>query len=97
MQTLNRTERIKLALQVLNPEVITVIDDSLAHSGHAGVSPGSSETHFKLFLVSELFENLSRIERQQKVNQLMKSEFSTGLHAVEMKLLSTKEYQSRPK
>lgn len=56
-----------------------------------GVEP-TGETHYKLKIVSEIFEGLSRIDRQRKVYDLLKDEFTSGLHALELKTLSPKEH-----
>jgi BolA family transcriptional regulator, general stress-responsive regulator len=91
----NRYQRILQSLQVLNPSFIDLADDSHSHAGHGsehgGEVTGHGETHFKLVLVSEVFQGLSRIERQQKVNLILADEFKNGLHAFQMKLLSPDE------
>ncbi len=91
---MNREERIKTILKQLNPVAIELKNDSAKHAKHVdhmGVEP-TGETHYKLKIVSEIFEGLSRVDRQRKVYDLLKDEFTSGLHALELKTLSPKEH-----
>lgn len=67
---------------------LEVINESHMHS-----VPENSETHFKLVLVSEVFRDLSRVARQRLVNEFLKSEFESGLHALAMRLYSPAEWE----
>ncbi|RVT97580.1 BolA family transcriptional regulator [Rhodovarius crocodyli] len=67
------------------PEALEVIDDSALHAGHAGARPGG-ETHYTLVMVSAAFAGLNRVARQRLVNEALAEEFSTGLHAMALKL-----------
>ena len=53
-------EKIKSALQALEPSVLEVIDESHMHSR-------GQETHYKVVVVAEAFAGLNRVKRQQKV------------------------------
>ena len=83
----SRAQRIQLQLQALNPVHLTLENESDHHAG-----PPGRESHFKLLLVSSAFEGLSRLDRQRKVNELLKSEFSAGLHALTQRLLTPTEW-----
>lgn len=87
-QSMSRAERMKKILsEALAPTELEVKDDSQRHAGHlseSGISPDAKETHFKIKIVSEAFEKMSRIDRQRKVNDLLKDEFLQGLHALSM-------------
>lgn len=90
---MNRDERIKNILQQLNPVVFELKNDSAKHAGHAdhmGVEP-TGETHYKLKIVSEVFKGMGRVDRQRKVYDLLRSEFNSGLHALELKTLTPEE------
>ena len=52
--------RIELALGALQPEHLSVLDESHMHSR-------GLQTHFKALVVSELFTGLNRVKRHQKV------------------------------
>jgi BolA protein len=72
--------------QSLTPASLTVTDESHMHRGHAGVRDASSpETHFSIEVVSEKFDGLNRVQRQRLVNDLLKEEFSRGLHALSLR------------
>ena len=63
------------------PTVLTVIDESHQHAGHAGWRE-SGETHFRLDIVSEAFAGKSRVERHRLVNAALAPAFARGLHAL---------------
>ena len=69
--------------EALAPQALEVADDSHRHAGHAGARP-EGETHFRVAVVSERFEGLSRVERQRLVNELLREEFDNGLHALQL-------------
>ena len=91
---MNREERIKAILKQLNPLVLELKNDSAKHANHVehlGSAGFTGETHYKLKIVSEIFDGLSRVDRQRKVYDLLKEEFNNGLHALELKTLTPKE------
>lgn len=73
--------------EALNPTFKEVLNESHKHS-----VPKNSETHFKLLLVSELFQGLNRVQRQKKVYDLLSEELKNGIHALTMRLLTPEEY-----
>lgn len=80
----SRARRIERRLaEALTPQRLEVVDDSHRHAGHAGARP-EGETHYRLLVVAERFEGLSRVERQRLVNELLQGEFDSGLHALQM-------------
>lgn len=83
---MTRQERIRETLaQALQPSHLSVVNESLKHKGHAG-DDGSGETHFRVEIVSRRFENMSRVECQRMVHDLLEGEFQSGLHALSLKL-----------
>lgn len=58
-------EKIKSALQTLEPDVLEVTDESHMHSR-------GQETHYKAVIVSTAFAGLSRVKRQQAVYAALK-------------------------
>mmetsp|Transcript_122354 Transcript_122354/g.238036 ORF Transcript_122354/g.238036 Transcript_122354/m.238036 type:complete len:176 (+) Transcript_122354:45-572(+) len=69
----------------LQPTRLMVRDDSAAHRGHSGVAGARTpETHFHVEVVSPLFERVSKRDRQQQVQDLLREEFAAGLHALEL-------------
>jgi len=63
------------------PVSLRVVDESHQHEGHAGPRPGG-ETHYRVYIVSELFRGKSRIDRHRMVNQALAHELATGIHAL---------------
>lgn len=52
--------------------------------------------HFEALIVSPLFVGLSRVQRQQKVNAVLRAHFeSEALHALSMRCLTPEEAQQR--
>jgi len=77
-------ERIINKLQQLQPSVLQIVDNSALHSGHFN---SAIETHFKVTISSEKLRKLTRIQAHRIINNLLKDEFISGLHALEIKLI----------
>lgn len=74
--------------QIFSPLRLELENESHMHA----VAPGS-ETHFKVLIVSEKFNGLSRVARQRLVNEALKDEFVMGLHALAQRTLTPAEWQ----
>lgn len=86
-----REQRIHQILsQTFSPVHFELENESYMHSVPAG-----SETHFKVLLVSALFEGKSRIDRQRLVNEALKVELQSGLHALTQKTLTPEEWNKQ--
>ena len=73
-----RQNRIETTMtRALSPAFIDVVNESYQHN-----VPENSETHFKITIVSSEFESQTLIMRHRTINELLKKEFSTGLHAL---------------
>lgn len=84
-----RETRLFNMLQALKPNELMIENESHKH----GFSRGE-DSHFKVLIVSEAFEGLSRVERHQKVNSMLKEEFDQGLHALSLRTLTPKEFET---
>ncbi len=76
--------------KALAPERMELFNDSHKHAGHAG-DDGSGETHYRLIIVSERFENLGRIDRQRLVYEALKEEMRGSVHALNVKAIAPSE------
>lgn len=84
-----RDERIIKKLEVLKPTHLKLKNTSHQHAGHIARMPDvvdSGDTHYLLEIASPLFDGQNRIDRQRMVMDLLKEEFSTGMHALEIKI-----------
>ncbi len=68
----------------LSPSVLEVTDESHLHAGHAG-APEGGESHFRILVVSEQFEGVSRVARQRMINDILREELDGPIHALAMK------------
>ncbi|KAA2214541.1 BolA family protein [Teichococcus oryzae] len=86
-----RADRIRnTLLSTFAPAEVEVIDDSHHHAGHAGARPGG-ETHYTVRVVSPAFAGQSRVARSRAVHEALAPEFSGGLHALSLRLLTPAE------
>ena len=74
-------ERIRQALEALDPAEIEIIDDSEKHRGHGGWREGG-ETHYSVRIRAKALDGLSRVECHRRINALLAGEFERGLHAL---------------
>jgi BolA protein len=74
-------ERLRAAL---NPQQLTVINDSEKHRGHAG-HDGSGESHFTVEVVAEAFTGQNRVARQRLVNTALADLLREKVHALAIK------------
>lgn len=63
------------------PADLEVIDESDKHAGHAGHRPGGA-THFQIYIVAEVFQGKSRLERHRMINAALAQELAGGVHAL---------------
>lgn len=79
---MTRRDRILTALtEAFTPREIFVVDDSHRHEGHAGWRDGG-ETHFRIKIVAAAFDGRSRVARHRLVNEVLRPELESGLHAL---------------
>ncbi|MHA7870806.1 MAG: BolA family protein [Hyphococcus sp.] len=74
----------------LSPAVLEVKDESHLHAGHAGAREGG-ESHFRILVVSDQFEGLSRVARQRVINDILREELAGPVHALAMQTLTPSE------
>lgn len=76
--------------EALQPKQLDVIDESHLHAGHGGARP-EGETHFRVVIVSALFEGESRVARHRMVTKVLAAEMNNPIHALALKTLTPKE------
>ncbi|MBC8493732.1 MAG: BolA family transcriptional regulator [Candidatus Thioglobus sp.] len=79
------TEQLQTAF---SPSYLEVLNESCNHAGPA------AESHFKLIVVSEQFDDLALIARHRLINQLFKEEL-THIHALAMHTYTPDEWQKK--
>lgn len=80
-------DRIKGKLEArFSPSELIVENESHKHAGHAG-SPGTGESHFRVYIVSKDFEGLSRIDIHKSIHGCLERELNEGVHALSIKAL----------
>ena len=79
-------------LTVLQPDILQIVNES---SGHGGYFPGK-ESHFKVTLVSPVFEGLRSVQRHQKVYAAAGDLLSPGMiHALAIHAYAPQEWQGQ--
>lgn len=84
---MNRAEAISRLLQVLQPEKLQIHDDSHQHAGHNDAAKAGG-THLRIEISSAHFTGKSRVQQHRMVQELLKSEFESGLHALQITTLA---------
>lgn len=80
--TMNVAQKIAEKLTAaLEPDDLSVIDESHLHAGHAGARP-QGESHFRVEIVAGCFTGQSRVARQRLVYGLLKEEMASDIHAL---------------
>lgn len=88
---MSRKQRItELLTTELNPSLLEVLDESHGHS-----VPKGAESHFKVVMVCESFQGMSKVKRHQTVYKLMNGEFAAGMHALSLHLYTEGEWKGQ--
>ena len=73
-------QKIQLEFQ---PHFFSVENESHLHSSGRG-----AESHFKCVIVSNVFEGMRKVQRHQRVYQLLSDELNGGVHALALHLFT---------
>lgn len=77
------------------PTILQIRDDSHKHAGHHHGSPnaftGQEGTHFHIYMVSSVFEQMTRIERYRSIHHCLQEELANNIHALSLDLKSPSE------
>mgnify|MGYP003362051199 CR=1 FL=1 len=96
----SRAQRVRKVLETaLFPVLLDIEDESHRHAHHVeqtrGPNAGATETHFRLHIVSPVFEGMSRVARSRRVHELLAPELADGLHALALTLRTPAEEEAR--
>ena len=76
---------------LLDPSVLDLENESHGHN-----VPENSETHFRLVIVSQMFDGLSRVRRHQLVYKAADEALKKGVHALAMQCFTESEWADDP-
>ena len=83
---MNRKQRIdKILSNKFDNFLLEIIDNSNLHKGHNNFT-GSDETHIKIILTRKDNFLYNRLNIHRTINSLLKEEFNSGLHSLEIKI-----------
>lgn len=85
-----RAIRTKLT-EALKPDHLEIHNESHMHA----VPPGS-ESHFRVLVVSSQFQGLPLIQRHRLVNDALKEELSSRVHALAIQAKTPEQWESSP-
>nr|XP_004225911.1 bolA-like protein 1 [Ciona intestinalis] len=71
------------------PTYLEVVNESYKHS-----VPKGSESHFKVVVVSDIFDGQSHIQRHRGVNNLLKEELSGKIHALSIQAKTPSQWKA---
>jgi BolA protein len=80
-------ERLRERLDAVHVEIV---DDSARHADHLGAQGGGG--HFKVLVVSQAFEGLTRVAAQRLVYDALGDLMSSDIHAVQMSTMTPKAW-----
>jgi BolA protein len=82
---LNSTLLEQTLQAALQPQTLTVTDDSASHAGHAGHSGADHGTHFSVHIRGACFNGLSHVQRHRLVYDALRDLIPQGIHALAIK------------
>lgn len=82
--------RLRAALQ---PESVTLIDESAAHAGHAGARGGGG--HYALTIVARAFHGQAPLARHRLIYQALGELIGREIHALRINAVTPEELQIR--
>ncbi len=71
--------------EALQPEFVSVTDDTAAHRGHAGHSGADTGTHFTVHIRGRCFNGVPHVQRHRLVYDALRDLIPLGVHALAIK------------
>ncbi len=81
----------KINLHIKDIEYLSVEDVTHQHRDH--LPDGTSETHFNITIISDMFFGMPMVQRHRYVYKILNFELTHGVHALSLVLYTTQEYQ----
>lgn len=79
-------EEIEMKLRAaFSPELLEIEDESEKHRGHAGYQEGG-QSHFRVHIKSNDFNDLSRIARHRAVHDALGKDLMGRIHALALQI-----------
>nr|SVE76786.1 EOG090X0K4K [Daphnia longispina] len=75
-----------------SPVHLEILNESYMHN-----VPKGSETHFKVVVVSNKFENTPLLQRHRLVNQVLSEELKNGVHALSIVAKTPSQWEDSSK
>ena len=72
----------------LSPSLLQVIDESHHHAGHSGSRP-DGESHFRIRIISDALDGLSRVNQHRKINEILADDLKTCVHALAIEVATS--------
>lgn len=86
---MSTADLIRDRLAALEPETLTLEDESAQHRGHAGAAGGGG--HFRLVIVSPKFRGLNTLARHRLVYDTLGTMMQREIHALSISALTPEE------
>ena len=80
----------KALINEFNPSVLKIVNESYMHS-----VPKNAETHFKLVIVSDSFNNVSQVKRHQIIYKSLE-DIMNQIHALSINSFDEAEFSKNP-
>ena len=82
---MNYLDKIKKIInEKIEPEKISIIDNSQLHSKHKSFDP--EKFHLKLIILSKKLKNMEKIDAHKLIFSALKEEMKNKIHALEIEI-----------
>ena len=81
---------LKKITETFTPAYLEVLNESHMHA-----VPVGSETHFKVVLAADVFNDKRQVQRHQAVYACLAEELKSGVHALALHTFSLDEWQAK--
>ena len=82
---MNYLDKIKKIInEKIEPEKISIIDNSELHSKHKSFDP--EKFHLKLIILSKKLKNMEKIDAHKLIFSVLKEEMKNKIHALEIEI-----------